>query len=238
MNDRVVECVRLRRQSCHAELEVRLGEVVDGEFRAGVSKDAFDQLETDLRESPGITTDDAWKETFDYHYVHAREPVRTRVEYDIDEMRTRTEHVSKRRVTDAVLRRAGDEEACRVNVAEELPVASVPTTCLPTHVRLKQRLRFEDRRGGVLVWVYELSKVWSASSRTAVEHLHRNVPPRYEVECELVDSDGSYIAQRTDEQVARSILAKVEMFLGDCNLELIETRRDALGHRSKCRRRA
>ena len=70
-------------------------------------------------------------------------------------------------------------------------------------------------RGGRVVWSYELSRTWSAPSRTAVEHLQHEQEPVYEVECELVDEGGAYLAAHTDEAVARSLLLKAHLLLGE-----------------------
>ena len=59
----------------------------------------------------------------------------------------------------------------RVACALETPVTSPPDVCVPTHVRIKQRRVFRDVRDGAVVWSYELSKTWSASSRSVVEHM-------------------------------------------------------------------
>ena len=96
----------------------------------------------------------------------------------------------------------GDQtgEVCRVACATEVAEAHPPSTCVPTHVRVKQRRRFEDVRVGKVVWAYELSKVWSKSSSSVVEHLQPRATV-YEVECELVD-EGAYLANHTDAEVA------------------------------------
>ena len=72
--------------------------------------------------------------------------------------------------------------------------------------------------------VPELSKTWSANSRSAVEHAQHMVAPVYEVECELVDENGSYMAANTDVKIARSILMKSQLLLGRNKMTSLSTR--------------
>lgn len=216
-------CVAAYRAECvHSELEMRLGTWSnDGSFSPGVSREVFEQLERDLLDSPGLTiADPHYLEVVDFHYITGRdERARTRVEFDATNMELKREHTRKRAHTDVVLKRCeeagGGAEACRVAFSRELPLESPPTACIPTHVRVKQRRRFFDVRDNCIVWSYELSKTWSANSRTAVEHLQHHAEPTYEVECELVDEGGAYLGTRTDAQVAASIALKARLLLGD-----------------------
>ena len=222
--------VRARRP--HAELELRLGSYVDGRFCAGVPKDVFDQLEQDMQDAHELTAEDGWSEVVDYFYPTARgERVRTRVTFDTQRMEVGTEHVVKQTSGSAVLQgeQGEDEEgaaqggaACRIAWATETPLAEpAPGTCVPTHVRIKQRRCFRDVRAGKAVWSYELSKTWSAGGRSAVEHLQRVAPPVYEVECELVDEGGAYLVARADADVAASFLLKARLLLGDAEARIV-----------------
>jgi hypothetical protein len=199
------------------ELELRLGRHDGERFAPGVPRGVFEQLEADLEAAPQLEADEGWAETVDYHYATARgERARTRVGFDTRTMQTTTEHVVKERAESAVLRRADGHEACRVACAVEAPLADPPTTCVPTFVRVKQRRSFRDRReGGAVVWRYDLSRTWAAPSRTAVEHAQLMAPPTYEIECELVDEKGAYLAARTDAQVAASLRLKAALLLGE-----------------------
>ena len=212
---RGVTATRARRP--HAELELRLGTYVDGRFCAGVPKDVFDQLEQDLQDAHELTAEDGWSEVVDYFYPTARgERVRTRVTFDTQRMEVGTEHVVKQGLGNVVLQGEEAEDACRVAWATETPLSEPPPgTCVPTHVRIKQRRCFRDVRDAKVVWSYELSKTWSAGGRSAVEHLQRVSPPVYEVECELVDEGDAYLASRPDAAVAASVLLKARLLLGN-----------------------
>lgn len=217
MNDTLLRCVHGYRSAPDtSELEVRLGHDAVS-FTPGVCKDTFEQLERDLTESH-LDGDGGWTELIDYHYnTSDGDHIRTRVTFDKERIEVRREHTRKTTECSAVLGRAEHDggESCRVALSREIPVVDVPDSCLPYHVRIKQRRCFRDRRDGAVTWVYELSKTWSASGRSAVEHLQHVSEPVYEVECELVDESGAYVAARTDAEVLASLMMKAKMLLGD-----------------------
>lgn len=206
---------RSDRKTC--EIEVRLGVYTDSKFFSGVSKQVFDQLDRDLQDSPSLGTDNKWSEIVDYHYVTQRdEPARTRVEYNTDHMTLTTTHILKQTQHEVVYRMTeDDDDAFKINHSTEVPLENAPNMCIPTFVRIKQRKKFEDVRECNLVWSYELSKTWSANSRSAVEHLQLVSEPRYEVELELVDHDGSYSRSLTDTDIALSLMLKATMLMGE-----------------------
>lgn len=201
-----------------AELEIRLGDDHGTRFAPGICRGTFDQLETDMIDCGSLEADPKWVEVVDYHYLMGRRKVRTRVSFDTATMEMAREHVAKEALATAVVRNVCNEdgrESCRVACSTEIPVTDPPVQCMPTHVRIKQRRRFRDRRDGAVVWSYELSRVWSASSRSAAEHMQHTTEPVLEAECELVDEGGAYLDARTDEQVAASLLMKARMLMGN-----------------------
>ena len=217
--ERVRECVsRFREMEREeAEIEIRLGTFSFGKFTAGVEKKVFHQLERDMLDSPTLTTDNKWTEVVDYHYMDkGGNPIRTRVEYNTENMELKKEHIMKRSQESVILSPSTEEEgeACRVARSVETPVTDPPQMCIPTHVRIKQRKVFLDVRNGKKVWSYEIAKTWSANNRSAVEHLQNISEPRYEVECELVDDDGEYMKRREDSNVSSSLLLKSKRLMG------------------------
>lgn len=222
----LVECVGNVRSGIHRELEIRVGSMCDGKFFPGVSEAVFDQLEKDMIDAPTLVTDNKWDEIVDYFYINMRGgPTRTRVAFDTESMELRSTHIVKMPLQNLVFRRGDDDDACKVSHSRETPLDDPPGTCVPTHVRIKQRKAFRDVRDGHVVWLYELSKTWSGTSRSAVEHLQNVSDPCYEVECELVDEGGGYLARTSDEHVAASLLLKSKMLLGEdpaTPLELID----------------
>ena len=224
--DAVAEQLRVYRQLREAhgrevELEIRVGSLDEGDrFLPGVSKQVFLQLEEDMANDPQLTTrGEHWSEMVDYHYTgRSGEAVRTRVSADADRMLMEKEHVSKRLVSRWLVRRTDGctDDVARVALSHEAPVTDPPKSCVPTHVRIKQRRVFVDRRAGEMgvVWSYELSKTWSASTRAAAEHKQHVCEPMYEVECELVDETGRYAAGMSDADLRASLCMKVRCLLG------------------------
>ena len=209
-------CVATRRAS-GGELEVRLGRLVEGRFIAGVERDDFDELLKDFV-SCGLTDNGGWSEIVDYFYLtQDRVHARTRVRFDSQKMCVNTEHVQKCSVHSELFKQSEDGRCVRVSLCDETPIHTPPDVCVPTHVRIQQRRSFDDVRGTSVVWRYEISRTWSAASRSSVEHQQHMTPPTYEVECELVDEDGSYLDSHDDLEVAKSLLLKTTLLLGEAD---------------------
>lgn len=214
------------------ELEIRLGQRTASGFTAGVQSAVFAQLECDFLDESNLVADPGWTEVVDYFYtLGTGAQVRTRVVCDTETMTMRTEHVEKFTRSSLVVARGDDPgDACRVETCVERAVATPPEATLVNYVRIKQRRCFRDSRYGGRVWRYELNKTWSGVTRSAVEHAQRHTPPCYEVECELVDADGTYLPARADADVAASLRCKMQMLLGDdadAFVELTHVRRPA-----------
>lgn len=211
---------RFRESPTDTELELRLGVSDEERFKAGVSREVFEQLHLELTESGELESDRHWCELVDYHYTMPNgQKVRTRVTYDANCMVLYKTHTVKSPKSHVLIRRCDDTDSCRLAWSLETPLKDPPpVSCIPTYVRVKQRKVFRDRRNGFVVWSYELSKTWAANSRSAVEHLQHVAEPVYEVECELVDESGAYLAAHTDEYVAKSLLMKSNALLGNTDL--------------------
>lgn len=214
--NRVMECIgKFRAAGRDRELEVRMGTFQSGRFVAGVERDVFEHIFADLREAAELQDDDTWSEVIDYHYTEKGARARTRVTFDSQLMGVNTEHICKTTESDVLLKHAaGEETGFRIAFATETPLVP-PSMCNPTFVRIKQRRSFRDVRHGSTVWRYELSKTWSGKSRSEVERRQHVSPPVYEVECELVDDSGQYLASRDDAYIAKSVMLKAQMLLGE-----------------------
>ena len=201
----------------HGELEFRLGsfDATTGELSSGVSRETFEQLERDMTDV--LTSDRVWEEIVDYYYLNdAGETLRTRVSFDNRTMSMGRTHIKKETCMNMMVVRNDDpSDACRVACSVEHPVSDLPMSTIVKYVRVKQQKKFVDVRDGHVLWNFELSKTWSASSRDTVEYLQHNSEPRYEIECELIDESGAYMSQRSDKEIAASILMKVKMLLGE-----------------------
>ena len=234
------------------ELEVRLGRFQEGRFVPGVTRRVFEQLEREMEESQ-LDADENSMEIVDYFYPHGRggsgagDQVRTRVSYDVEKMQMNKHHIVKRggeslvlsssSLGDMTTQEQGDQSnmVCRIAVADEVTLPTPPATVVTTHVRIKQRRCFRDVRQGGVVWIYELSKTWAGTSRSAVEHLQQHTVPTYEVEVELVDSNHTYLDQHDDAYIADSLLCKANALLGvesDCQLCVCEHKKKPCGEQS------
>ena len=199
------------------ELEFRLGSMSGEEFCPGIQKEIFDQLESDLIDSPQLTPDKVWREFVDYYYTDANgETNRTRVSFDPESMEVGKEHIRKVPFEKLIVRNAENaEEVCRISMAREIPVTTPPNVCVPTYVRIQQRRAFHDVRENNEVWSYELSKTWSGNSKKVVEKKQQVCEPVYEMECEFRDNNLSYTNTRTVEEMAESMLLKIKLLIGE-----------------------
>ena len=182
------------------ELEARLGSCVGETFCPGVQREVFQQLEKDMLEDCRLTTHETWSEIVDYHYIGLDgHPMRTRVTVNSNDMTMQKQHIRKVDLYKALVRCPDcSEDVARLTLSREIPVLKPPSSCVPTHIRIKQRRRFEASIGGKVTWIYELSRTWSANTRSAVEHKQHMNEPIYEVECELVDEEGCYTKGRSN----------------------------------------
>lgn len=218
LHEEVAACVaHFRSNHPSAELEIRLGTCDDTTFTPGVDRETFAQLERDVLDDSSLTPSKLWSEVVDYYYTMPNgKSVRTRVEFNSEDMKMKTTHVHKVMEHNVLVSR-GDvsRDACRIAASVEHGVDDPPHMCLVSYVRVKQRRQFECWRNGNIVWTIELSRTWSGPTREVVEYQQKNVEPKYEVECELSDTTREYMATRTDAEVANSILLKVGLLLGE-----------------------
>lgn len=207
MEQHVRELLTTHASLSHGEFEIRLGTFRDDVFHVGVTKETFDELERDLRDSSLVEHE--WCEVVDYHYVtDDNTNVRTRVWYDTKNIDVKTEHVCKTCVSNVVVRSPHDSlEAVRIAVSDETPHPDVPGICMPVHVRVRQRKTFVDVRDGETLFSYDMSKTWSGNSRTAVENMQHVAEPVYEIECE-------YRGTATSDGIASSICNKARGLMG------------------------
>ena len=216
------------------ELELRLGGFSKSTFFPGVPPGVFQQLEEDMCEDCRLVTPETWSEIVDYHYMGLNgHPIRTRVVADSEKMIVDKKHTRKVVIQKVLVKRDdGSDDVARLTLSHEIPVLNPPASCVPTHVRIKQRRTFKDVREGATVWAYELSRTWSANSRSAVEHKQHMNEPIYEVECELVDEDGKYLMQRTDEEVSQSLIIKLKSLFGKDTVTKLKVERDGVPRES------
>ena len=185
------------------ELEVRVGQMENGRFVPGVPSQKFEEMEKKLLSNSELKNSD-WKEHSDFFWNSQSGPVRSRVEYDVDTLEVAVTHSRKEVICkqDVLL---CDGVTARVSFSKEHPVIVDDINfCTPWLVRIQQRKQVLWGRENVS-WRYELSRTWSAPTRTDVEIARNSQESQNEVEIEV---EPVYVRSRSDEFVAESILLK------------------------------
>ena len=178
-------------------------------FHSGVPRWVFEQL-GDLRKHR-VSPRFGLSEIVDYFYTlpNGRQ-IRTRVHYDSARMELSTEHVDNHLMQSFVASASG-EPGTRVASRGSSELSSA---VYAHQLRARETAsRFVDRRDDGDVWRYELSRTWSGNTRDAVEYNQHNSNPR-QVECELVDTQGTYMRHLSNAQVAESMHKNMLMLLG------------------------
>jgi len=199
------------------ELEVRLGKIVSDRFNPGVDATFFEALRVELEACNEVYTSETWKEEMDVFFQTDSKEMRTRVSYPSHIMSVKSTTIQKKRVVNVDFTTDAEYDL-RVALSEEIPVTDVAAIVLPTAVRLKHVKRYYYRHGDVETntWCFELSKTWTAPSRTEAEDKQYNDIPVYEIECELTDTR-EYVSTHSDKYIATSLMMKACDLLGNAN---------------------
>lgn len=204
---RLVEAVQRAWRDPRVELELRVGEMRNGHFVPGVTRDHMDRvvktLEATGRARPrGVS----WTECEDYFFapppaVAAGASVRrlrTRVHFDAAEMGVRSETIHKVRIDQFVLRTHAFD--LRVAVHEEVPIAMPTALSVHTdHVRIKQTRTFDLTHSPFRI---DCSMVWSGATRSEAEKRQQSEDGLFEIELEFAPHDDA-VAGRTVDWRAR-----------------------------------
>jgi hypothetical protein len=204
---------KVRENRC-LEFELRIGKMIDGSFSSGVTSTLFEELYKDLTKCEEISKNETWKETMDVFFNHKGEEYRTRVSYPNNNMKIVSETIIKRKLDTANIKTSGKYNL-RLNISEEEEVkdGDIPILVEPTYVRLKQTISFFIMDNQTKKWSIDLSKSWGAKTRTQVEEKQHNETPKYEIECELVDTK-VYVDTNTNEHITSSLIMKGLDLLG------------------------
>ena len=212
------------------ELEARFGKVSSDPrtpFCTGVSKEFMLQTLNLLQEFGAWQKVGDWEEYIDYFYIiDEGPPVRTSSYADPNTHDIVTEHIRKHvrdkqdyRIKPLTHQPPNNVYDIRVslNFEEKVDAAKIPTYVTPSFVRIKSRKRFfygHDESKEPL-WVYDLTRSWSGSTKEEAENKQKNDETQYEIECECLDAV-RYMADvdpqfsRQDESyVATSLLLKM-----------------------------
>ncbi len=208
MNDyeKIINYVRKNPKN---ELELRFGKKVDNKFVSGIKHDMFQEIHDDLMGTEGILKSESWKETMDVFFDHNGKELRTRVSYPSEKMFIEKETIIKTKLSSISVNCDSKELDFRISVSSEELVKNedLPPIVEPKYVRLKHSKSFFLLKNDVSVWRIDISKCWSSNSRTSVEEKQHTETPKYEVECELVDTD-IYLKTHDNYHILSSIIMK------------------------------
>lgn len=210
---------RCRQAGKPVELEAKLGRVEAERYVPHVLPTVFASVEKKLSSNPPLVSADEADEHVDVFFESKQgkkgQEVRMRIEFDSDDMLVRRSAVRKKKVAEALVR--SGEAAIKVSVSAESPhdLEKEGEIVRPSHVRMKQRRAFLYPVSSPS-WRYDTTRCWAGGSKTEAEALRRSEREgerggMLEVEVELVSD--SYLATRTDETVALSLLMKANDFL-------------------------
>ena len=228
---RLVHRYRLMEEN-EAELEARLGKLdpQTGAFVAGVHCDTLKDIESMLKSNPNIAGGSEWVEHHDYYYKHNDRSTRTRVEFDPKTLTHRSSTVHKQTVASVIVpahqtfvpvssetahtiechpQSNANQMAVRISLSLEKTVVDPPALVKKTDlVRITRRRTFTwDRRGRSHrpCWQYDLSKVWTAPTRSGAEVAQVTTPSLCEVEIETLPPA---VLEHSDAYVAHSLIMK------------------------------
>ena len=210
---------RRARGAAGLELEARVGAVVDGRVRTGVTARSFHDTFAFVMTNPTVRDlCNGFEEFVDFFFDSPEGEVRCRSFADADAVVIRTEVVRKARLAECTLQ-AGDD-VVRLVLSREVPVAdgataaSATTTCVRIHRRA--RVAIGDGRPHAVAapcWAIDFDTVWSGTTLKAAQRQRMATPEdpsaaQMSLEIELVDSTGDYVARHSDAYVATSLVMK------------------------------
>ena len=203
-----LEAIKSTPSHSEVELEVRFGNIYDGRFVAGVTRENIDGAVALLSTNPTLLASSDWHEFHDFYFdVGGRGSVRQRSLFDSNALCIEKAIVTKERLVDVVVPHS--QGAFRVSLSREVPVdvAKLPSAVGTTHMRIQRRRRFTYvPRGGTALCHYDASVVFSGANKTAAEQAQLRCEPSFEFEIEFVDA--SYFVRHDAAYGARSILMK------------------------------
>jgi len=200
------------RKNKNIELESRIGKIIDGKFVNGVNQEFFEEVYNEIKNCVDIVSDDHWIEQMDVFFKHNKNSYRTRVTYPNTTMIINSETIIKTRLETYDVE-TDNEYQFRISTSLEEDVNSsiIPTLVDPYFVRLKHISHHYLSNND---WCVTFTKTWGANSRTEVEKKQHNEVPCYEIECEFLGCNSTYLQKRTDNYAAESFLMKTIDIIG------------------------
>jgi len=203
------------------ELEARLGmyETSTDRFVPGVSKPFFEQTLRLFEQYQAWHEVTEWTEYVDYYYpLNNTKTARTSVSISKNNNIITQVHIAKQNhgtltfQTESRHRKLYDVRTA-LNFEETLPESLLPTRIEPNLVRIKSRKSFfyGRNRDSEPLWSYDMSKVWTASTKSRAEadqmNDHNTI---YDIELELLNPEKYMQVTKQDEMfAAASLLLKM-----------------------------
>jgi hypothetical protein len=196
-------------------MEIRLGKYTPGRaWSNGVDSSFFQNTMDMLQEFTGWKESGDWIDIHDYFYV-LKDGSRVRTSMFMNP--TRVQHMSKVLQQNVDLCIDGCAYDVRVSLKDEIPVpvVNLPDIASPDMVRIKKRRVFALDN-----WRFELTQVWTGSSRGSAEQNQAAGVATYEIEIEFCGSP-EYLTTHGDAYIATSMLLKVCNLLSDGVLSIV-----------------
>lgn len=206
--------VQILREHPEYELEARFGKKTSRKFIPGVDRETVDVMIGLLENCSSIDADEEWREVQDVIFSHKGKRLRTRVEYNSDEMVLKTTTIEKLLIDQKDFLNVGNMDPnekldIRVSLKNEAFVKDIPLSVSPDLVRIKQIRQFRYKS-----FSFDFSMTWSGSTRKEAEMSQTKDEATFEIECELVNSK-EYLSLHDDMYIALSLLLKMYDFMSD-----------------------
>tara|TARA_A100001015_G_scaffold321595_1_gene453268 strand:- start:144 stop:839 length:696 start_codon:yes stop_codon:yes gene_type:complete len=200
------------RKNKKIEIESRIGKIIDGKFVNGVEQEFFEEVYNEVKNCPDIVSDDKWSEQMDVFFKYNKNSYRTRVTYPNTSMMINTKTIKKTKLETYDVE-TDNEYQFRISssLEDDVDSSTIPTLVNPYFVRLKHISHHYLNNND---WCITFTKTWGANSRTEVEQKQHNEIPCYEIECEFIGCNGTYLQEKTDVYAAESFLMKTLDVIG------------------------
>lgn len=219
------------------ELEARLGKLGSDRFQPGVSVHFMEKVVNMMNTYQQWSEVTPWTETHDYYYANGADaslpPVRTTAQFEIDsdtqKRRVKTSHMRKFNIRkydylfmSQSVKLPTDhyqyDLRISLNREESVPASELPRIVNPTFMRIKSRKTYfytsEDSPASKPIWRFDLTKSWSAPTKTQAEIKQRTEDPVFEIELECINPMALMTSPKHDAfYVACSMLLKMKDFI-------------------------
>ncbi|AHA55073.1 hypothetical protein EhV448 [Emiliania huxleyi virus 86] len=199
------EAKKLHKQDIPVEIEVRIGSIENGTFKAGVPRGRYNMM-MDWFQQSNLTTTGNWTTSI-AHFTGKHE--RCIITKDTPGSVKNIELVEKKPVGSIILSSNHPEGiALRFCVYTEKPLPNKGTVTTGGMVRYRQRKSYSiDSKGYENTFSFDFTQVWQGTSERNAKELHRHSKDtRFEIELELTNN--TYLEDMSSNYLADSIIGK------------------------------